>query len=137
MPEQGRKGDMPPINPECQLDPLELRLLGLLERRRHRRARKGGVYRVNALSIARVLGIRPTSSDDSKKKGVRNLVRGMRDKGVPIVSDLRGYWLAVESADFAAYHQLLRRMGLTHLAAASRSKRSSASAEAAGQMAMF
>lgn len=135
MPDPAPAGQT--INPECQLDPLELRLLGLLERRRHRRSRDGGIHRVNALAIARALGLRAGSSDDSRKKATRNLVRGMRDKGVPIVSNLRGYWLAIEPADFAAYHQLLRRMGLSHLATESRSKRSSARAEAAGQMAMF
>ena len=83
------------------------------------------------------MAIRPTGSDDSRKKGARNLVRGMRNKGVPIVSNLRGYWLAVETADFADYNHLLRRMGLSHLASASRSNRSPARAEAAGQMAMF
>lgn len=125
------------ITPACQLDPLELRLLGLLERRRHRRSRDGGVHRVNALAIARALGVRDGSSDDSRKKGVRNLVRGMRDKGVPIVSNLKGYWLAVEPSDFQAYHQLLRRIGLAHLASESRSKRSTAHSKAGGQMAMF
>ena len=137
MPEQGREGQPKPIDPECQLDELELRLLGLLERRRHRRSRDGGIHRVNALAIGRALGIRPGSSDDSCKKGVRNLVRGMRGKGVPIVSNLKGYWLAVEPTDFADYHHLLRRMGLAHLASESRSKRSHARAEATGQMAMF
>jgi len=114
----------------------EQRLFGLLERRRHRRA-TGGIHKVNALAIARALGIRLGGSDDSRKKGTRNLIHSMRSKGVPIVSDFHGYWIAFDPSDFTEYQNLLRRMGLTHLASRSRSKNSAAAKEAAGQMAMF
>ncbi|MEL7088420.1 MAG: hypothetical protein AAGL98_08285 [Planctomycetota bacterium] len=127
MPEQGRDG------PSQDLNDQEQSLLRLLETRRHR----PGHRKVNALSLARALQIRVGSSDDSRKKGLRNLVRSARAKGVPISADLSGYWIARHPEDFAAYHNMLRRMGLTHLASRSRSRRSSAAREAAGQRALF
>lgn len=115
MPEHGRESKIFPINPACQLDPLELRLLGLLERRRHRRAHGDGLHRVNALAIARALGIRPGSSDDSRKKGTPNLVRGMRAKGVPIAAYLLSHWPAAEPAEVQAYyHDVVHGCGLSN-----------------------
>ncbi|MEM7626535.1 MAG: hypothetical protein AAF333_13145 [Planctomycetota bacterium] len=116
-----------------ELNELEHALLQLLETRRHRRGQK----KSNALAIARALKVRVGSSDDSRKKGVRNLVRSARDKGVPISADLQGYWIARHPADLAAYHDMLRRMGLTHLASRSRSRNSPVAKEVAGQRALF
>lgn len=122
------------MSESLELNTQEHRLLALLESRRHKPT---GKSEANALLLARALKIRPNGSDDSKKKGVRNLVRNARAKQVPIVSDLRGYWIARVPGDRTAYHDMLRRMGLTHLASRSRSKNSPATKEAVGQRALF
>ncbi|MBB6429188.1 hypothetical protein [Algisphaera agarilytica] len=127
MPEQGRDGR------HHDLTDQEHDLLRFLEDRRHRR----GARKANALMLAKALKVRVNGSDDSRKKGVRILVRSMRDKGVPISSDFSGYWIAKVPEDFTRYQDMLRRMGLTHLASRSRSRRSSASKEAAGQRSLF
>jgi hypothetical protein len=117
-------------------DQVKRDIVAALEARRRRRA--GEPPRpVKALALARRFQVRVGSTDDSRKKGVRNLVRELRAEGVPIVSDLRGYWIAEQPTDHTTYREFLRRAGLSHLAEAARDSRSTAAADAAGQLALF
>lgn len=112
-------------------------LVAALDRVRRRRRTGDLPRKVSAIALARFLSIRIGGSADSRKRGVRLLVRDLRAQGVPIAADLAGYWLAEESADHAAYQTFLRRRGLSHLAEAARDRRSPAAADASGQLALF
>jgi hypothetical protein len=68
------------------------------------------------------------------------VVRALREQGIEIASDLKdggGYWLPVDAHDHAQYRAFLRRQAMARLAEESRSKRSQATADAAGQFSMF
>ncbi len=116
---------------------LQWRVLHLLQRRRDARRTGEPPRRVKALVLARACRIRPGGSDDSRKRGLRNVIRALRDAGVEVASDLGGYWLPVDAHDLAEYQAFLRRQGLARLAAARRSKQSSMAAETGGQLIMF
>lgn len=113
-------------------------LVVALERRRRRRRTGDQPHQVNALALARFLGIRPYGSADSRKRGVRELVRHLRSQeGVPIVATGAGYYIAEEPGDLVQYRQFLQRMGLSHLAESARSVQTVAADAIGGQMRLF
>jgi len=117
---------------------LQDKVLSALEKRRSARRTGDQPRKVSAIVLARAFGIRPDArTDDSRKRGVRNVIDAMRKQGHEICSDFKGYWLAVTPDDWATYHDFLNRQGLSRLALEARSKRSPAAAECTGQMAMF
>jgi len=117
-------------------DQVKARIVVALERRRRRRP-GDEPHRVRALALARWCGIRPHGGPDSRKRGVRLVVHELRREGVPIVADRSGYWLAETAGDHVDYQEYRRRNGLTHLAEASRDRRSDPAADAAGQLGLF
>lgn len=129
-----------PMTPDELAEKVDV-LVDFLKRRRVRAGNEAGDdpprRPVKALAIARCLGLRIGGSDDSRKRGTRELIRAARALGHPIVSDLNGYWWAEVVADHEIYRRFRRRTGLQHLAAESQDKRSDAAAKAAGQMALF
>lgn len=128
------------IRPDDEGDRQDLKWLVLDALQKRRNARRTGdpPRKVKALVLAVAFEIRPHArTDDSRKKGVRNVIRALRTDGIEIASDLQGYWLAVDAGDHADYREFLHRQGLARLAAEGRSKRSPAAVEAGGQLAMF
>lgn len=112
-------------------------LVAALERRRRRRT-GDRPHQVNALALARFLDIRPHGSADSRKRGVRELVRYLRSQeGVPIVATGAGYYIAEEPGDLVQYRQFLQRMGLGHLAESARAVQTVAADAIGGQMRLF
>jgi hypothetical protein len=125
---------------EGQNKDLQWKVLDALQRRRNARHTGDPPRRVKALVLARACGIRVGGSNESRKKGLRNVVRALREQGIEIASDLKdggGYWLPVDAHDHAQYRAFLRRQAMARLAEESRSKRSQATADAAGQFSMF
>ena len=125
---------------EGQREDLQWRVLDALQKRHNTRRTGDSPRRVKALVLARACGIRPHGSDDSRKKGLRNVIRALRQSGVQIASDLKaggGYWLPTDASDHAQYRDFLHRQGGARLATEARSKRSPAVAEDGGQLAMF
>ena len=84
-----------------------------------------------------VKDIRPHGHRDSRRRGVRELIKSIRDTGVPIATEGDGYWLATNPDDFEAHQRYLHRNGLTHLASESALKHSPATADAQGQLGLF
>ncbi|MCC6679293.1 MAG: hypothetical protein IT445_00170 [Phycisphaeraceae bacterium] len=110
---------------------------GALLRRRDAR-RTGELPRViTARSIARLFHVRPHGCMDSKRRGVRLVMRHLRDEGVPVLSTGNGYYLGVEPADYEAAERFARRNGLQNLVLASQVKHAPERAEASGQLVMF
>jgi hypothetical protein len=111
-------------------------IVDLLDRRRRRRV-GDAPRKISAIRLAQTFGVRKIGSPDSRKRGVRALVDELRTEGVPIASDLAGYWIAENPADHAAYRDFLHKQGLARLAAESADKHSPAAQDATGQLALF
>jgi len=107
-----------------------------LERRRVRRTGESP-RPLSAIHLARLAGIRPRGSIDSRKRGLRLVIEQLRSDGIAIAADLCGYWLAEEPCDFIRYENFLRRAGLGHLVAASAVRRCSARVDVSGQFRLF
>jgi hypothetical protein len=117
---------------QAELDAQVDRLIEALRRRTRRRTHQQP-RPVPALALARWLGVRVGSSAESRKRGVRRIIDQARASGAGIVADFRGYWLAETAADHADYQQFRARMGLSHLAAASKDRRSVSASDCVGQ----
>lgn len=92
---------------------------------------------IRALAIARRFDIRPGSSRESRRRGVRKIIARLRDEGHAIATDGTGYWLAMTPEDHAVHQAFLRRSGLKHLASAAKDQKSLPAADASGQMRLF
>ena len=128
------------IRPADESDRQDLKWLVLDALQNRRSARRTGdpPRKVKARVLAVAFGIRPHArTEDSRKKGLRNVVRALRADGIEIASDLTGYWLPVDAGDHADYREFLHRQAMARLAAEGRSRRSPGAAQATGQLAMF
>ncbi len=92
---------------------------------------------ISAYRLALALGVRPGGNKDSRKRGIRKIIKMLRDAGDPIAHSFAGYWWAETVGDHQAYRRQRRRDAMRHLAAESADKRSAAAAQAAGQMGLF
>lgn len=118
-----------PTNEQRIIDALERRLVNI---------RPGkGPRPIRALALARLCGLRPGGSRESRRRGVRQLIARLRKQGKPIVTDGTGYWLAQTPEDHKVHQDFLRHSGLTQLAGASRDARSMPAADARGQLRLF
>jgi len=130
MPEHGRDGD----NQEA----IKRAIVQALQRRRDQR-RPGELPRVvPAIVLARRFEIRPRGSRDSRKRGVRLLIKELREQDqVPILMERRGYYLATDLADYQRAEEFARRSGLADLALGATIKRNPERSDAAGQLGLF
>lgn len=112
-------------------------VLACLERRRQRR-RTGELPKpIPAMVIARWAGIRPMGSDDSKKRGVRNVIDEARRQGHTVLANFKGYYLPSEAADIARYRDFRKSMGLAHLVEVKAVPQRPEAIDIAGQMTFF
>ena len=118
-------------------DQLATRILSHLERRLARSQPGQRPRPIRAVAIARAFDIRPQGNRESRRRGVRLVIRDLREHGAPIVTDGDGYWLARDAVDHQAYRDFRRRNGLAHLAAAATDARSPATSDAHGQLGLF
>jgi len=101
---------------ELTRDQKKQRILNALQRRRERRPDQTP-RSLPAMAIARALGIRPRGNRGSRRRGVRILIRELREHdGQPILMDQRGYYLGQDAADYQRAEAHARRSGLSQLA---------------------
>lgn len=114
-------------------DEVKAKLMRRLAKRAHRLGDRRAELPVGAYRLAAWLQL-PGADREGKRRRVRELVQVMRAEGAPIASGPKGYWLAATHEDHERFIQFMRRMGLAHLATASRAKKTAAYAAAGGQM---
>jgi len=119
---------------------FEQTILGELEARARRRRPCAPPYWLPAIEIARMCEIRPGGSNDSRKRGVREVMHQLMRKHAHIISShlpRGGYAIATEQSDLRNYQESRRRSGLSQLQVASLSKRSIAQDDADGQLSLL
>lgn len=116
---------------------IEAEVVAFLKVWRARHGNGDDCKRLPSKAIARRFGIRPHSNHESRKRGVRDLVKHLRAKGHPVLADFAGYYWGATIADHQRYQRRRRRAGLSHLSAASRDSQSPAAHDAAGQLCLF
>lgn len=89
-----------------------------------------------AFRIAELCNIRPGSSRDSRKRGVRELMRVLMDKHSHVISSMLphgGYAIARDQVDLDKFQRDCQRTGLARLGVYHKSKRSIAQDDVTGQ----
>jgi len=92
-----------------------------------------------AIEIAERFNIRPRGSKDSRKRGVRNIMRKVMERYPDVISSHApsgGYAIAASQGDLTNYQDQRRRSGHAHLATVSQQRRSVAADDAQGQLRM-
>jgi len=116
------------------------RVLDVLQRRRDGRRDGGPPRPISARALARRFNIRPNGSADSRRRGVRLVIRHLRNQGAQVAaisSSTGGYFLARDAGELLGYAEQRRREGLADMEAAAKVKRSEEAADAAGQLGLF
>lgn len=122
---------------ELDRDELKRHIVAALQRRRDRRPGEAPKP-LPAIAIARCFGIRPRGGRDSRKRGVRILIRELREAdGYAILPCDGGYYLGQDLADYQRAEQFARRSGLSDLALGAAIRHHPEHADAQGQMGLF
>jgi len=90
---------------------------------------------IPAIKLANWVGVRVGSHDESKRKGVRNVIEQLRLQGWRICADGEGYWIARDDAEWHAYQEARKTQAKFTFARVSQMKK--AANEASSQQALL
>lgn len=123
-----------PTDDELDVDKVIAGILKELERRRRRRRPEAPPRWWPSIEIARRFGVRKRSGDDSRKRGVRDIMARIAEERSDLIASFDGYALARDAADLRRHKQWLRKMGIRQVARASRVTKRRAYDDATGQL---